>query len=116
MAERRTYPRYSVRFPVHLDGGQLGTAVGVSKDASADGIRLQANADLRLGAPVRLRFRVAPHEAMQDVDGTVVRVEPSRERRGEWPYQLAVQFDDLEKNLEQRLQIELAQRRPTARA
>ncbi len=115
MGERRTHPRYCVGFPVHLDGGQLGTAVGRSTDASAKGIRVDTDSDMRLGAPVRLRFRVSPHESMQDVDGTVVRVERNESTGGPWPFQLAVQFDDPDPGMERRLLVELDQRRPRPR-
>lgn len=112
MGERRTHPRYSVWFPVQIDAGQLGTAVGISKDASAKGLRLDANADVVLGAPVRVRFRVSPHETPQDIDGTVVRVARNRLEDSDWPYQLAVQFDDPEPSLDLRLRTELEHQRP----
>lgn len=114
MGERRTHSRYDVWFPVQVDAGQLGTAVGISKDASAKGLRLDANADMILGAPVRVRFRVSPHERPQDIDGTVVRVHRNRLEDSDWPYQLAVQFDDPEPSLDMRLRTELLQQRPGA--
>jgi len=111
--ERRTHERYDLWFPVQVDAGQLGTAVGVSKDASAKGLRLDANADVILGAPVRVRFRVAPHEKPQDVDGTVVRVQRNRIGDSDWPYQLAVQFDNPIPSLAPRLRDEWSQQRPS---
>ncbi|MCA9654569.1 MAG: PilZ domain-containing protein [Myxococcales bacterium] len=116
MAERRTHRRYDVWFPVQVDAGQLGTAVGISKDASAKGLRLDANADVIIGAPVRLRFRVSPHERPQDVDGTIVRVHRNRLEDSDWPYQLAVEFDDPEPTLDHRLATEASHQHPSASA
>lgn len=117
IGERRIYRRYDVWFPVQVDAGQLGNAVGISKDASAMGLRLDVNAELELGAPVRVRFRVSAHESAQDVDGTVVRAQPNGpEDASDWPYQLTVEFDDPQPSLDQRLHSELLHQRPGARA
>lgn len=112
MAERRTHDRYRVWFPVQVDAGQLGTAVGISKDASAKGLRLDTNADMILGAPVRVRFRVSARDAVQDVDATVVRVRRNRIDDSDWPYQLALEFDDPDPSLDHRLRVEMSQQRP----
>lgn len=117
IGERRTHRRYDVWFPVQVDAGQLGNAVGISKDASATGLRLDVNAELVIGAPVRVRFRVSAHESAQDVDGTIVRAQRNGpEEDSDWPYQLAVEFDDPQPSLDQRLHSELLHQRPGARA
>lgn len=109
--ERRTHERYPVWFPVQVDGGQLGTVVGVSKDASAKGVRVQTNATLTVGAPVRLQFRVASHERRQDIAGTIVRSEPSDDDAN-WPFQLEVEFDHPDPSLDARLRTEVEMQRP----
>lgn len=110
--ERRTHERYRVWFPVQVDAGSLGTVVGISRDASAKGLALDSNADVITGAPVRVRFRVSPHERSQDMDGTVVRVNRNRLSDSDWPYQLAVQFDEPDPSLDARLRAELLQQCP----
>lgn len=110
--ERRTHARYRVWFPVQVDAGSLGTVVGISRDASATGLRLDSNADVILGTPVRVRFRVSPHEQAQDVDATIVRVNRNRFGDSDWPYQLAVQFDDPDPSLDSRLRAEMSQQCP----
>lgn len=115
-AERRTHERYRIWFPVQVDAGSLGTVVGISRDASAKGLRIDSNADVVLGAPVRVRFRVSPHERSQAVEGTVVRVHRNRIDDSHWPYQLAVQFDDPDPSLDPRLRAEMSQQCPGHRA
>lgn len=110
--ERRAHERYRVWFPVQVNAGSSGTVIGISRDASATGLRLDSNADVIIGAPVRVRFRVSPHEQAQDVDGTVVRVNRNRLGDSDWPYQLAVQFDDPDPSLDSRLRAEMSQQRP----
>lgn len=111
-ADRRTHERYRVWFPIQVNAGPLGTMVGVCQDASAKGLRLDSNADVILGAPVRLRFRVSAHDRTQDMDGTVVRVRRNRLDDSDWPYQLAVEFDDPDPSLDARLQAEMMQQCP----
>jgi hypothetical protein len=91
-AERRGYPRHAVWFPVQVDGEDLGIAVGATKDASATGLALEANGGFTIGAPVRLTFRVSTHEPLRHVDATIVRCH--REPMAEWPWRLAVEFED----------------------
>lgn len=114
--ERRTNERHTVWLPVQIDAGQLGTAVGVSKNLSSKGLRIEANADVTVGTPVRVRFRVASHERPQNIDGTVVRAERTAGTQSNWPYQLSVEFNDLHPSLELRLRTQLAELQPRPRA
>ncbi len=114
--ERRTHPRYRVWFPVQIDAGRHGTAVGISEDASAKGLLVHSNAELVVGAPVRLRFRVSSHEVPQDIEGTVVRAHRNRSHKCDWPYRIAVEFDDADPTLDERLHVELLQQQPGLRA
>lgn len=102
--ERRGCERYPVWFPVQLDAQELGVAVGITKDASAKGLLLEANGTFAVGAPVQLTFRVSPHHAPQYVDATIVRAD--RNRSGVWPYRVAVEFDDPQGHLEPGLRDE----------
>jgi hypothetical protein len=103
MKERRRYPRHVVWFPVHLDAGELGEGVAVSKNASTKGILVAAATDFSVGAPVRISFRVLPvDQTPRRIEGTIVRiVENTEDPRGPWPYKMAVEFDEPVEDLEQ---------------
>jgi hypothetical protein len=90
--ERRAHRRYSVWFPVQLDGEELGTAVGISKDVSVRGLRLEANGRLPVGALVQITFRVSLHQPARQVEATVVRAETNA--LGVWPWCVALEFDE----------------------
>lgn len=105
---------YPLSFPVQINGGQLGTAVGRSRDASAKGLCADVNAEMTVGAPVRVRFRVSPRERPQDFDGTVTRIERNDSAGSQWPYQLAVKFDQPNAALAARLQAEFAHLQPAS--
>lgn len=102
--DRRTHRRYQVWFPVQVDADELGQVVGITRDVSVKGMLLQTNADLFVGAPVAVTFRVHPTGDPLQVDATVVRSESNRE--GPWPFQLAVEFDDPLRYLEAPLRRE----------
>jgi hypothetical protein len=51
-AERRGGTRHSLWFPVQIDGDELGTAVGISKDVSVKGALVQTHFRFAIGAPV----------------------------------------------------------------
>ncbi len=102
--DRRTHHRYSVWFPVQIDADELGQVVGITKDVSVKGMLLQTNADLFVGAPISVTFRVHASGDPLQVDATVVRSEHNRE--GPWPFQLAVEFDDPLRYLEAPLRRE----------
>lgn len=103
-SDRRGHRRFPVWFPVQLDGQELGIVVGITKDASAKGLLLEANGQLVVGAPVLLTFRVSAHHAAQQIEATVVRAQ--RNDAGVWPYRIAVEFDDALAHLEPGLRRE----------
>jgi hypothetical protein len=89
--ERRGHQRYTLWFPVQIDGDELGVAVGVATDVSVKGLSIDAQAGFVIGAPVRLTFRVGGDLPLLELDATIVRCTRTR---GVWPYRLAVELDD----------------------
>jgi len=94
--ERRQHSRHVVWFPVHVDAGDLGEGVAVSKNVSQSGI-LVASADrFAIGAPVKVAFRVLPvDKEPRRVEGTIVRtLQNTDDPHGPWPFRMAVEFDE----------------------
>ena len=103
-AERRGHLRHMLWFPVQIDGDDLGVTVGVCKDISVKGLLVDTQARLAVGAPVKLTFRIATSQPLQEVDATIVRA--GRATSGPWPYRIGLEFDEPRPELAHGLHVE----------
>ncbi|MGO9836701.1 MAG: PilZ domain-containing protein [Polyangiaceae bacterium] len=100
MNEKRSYDRYSLWFPVTLDGAS-GRVWAVCKDASAGGILISGTQGLNVGDVVTVSFRVSPGEAERNLAGRIVRVEkPDDDPRAVWSHRMAIEFVEADTTLQ----------------
>jgi uncharacterized protein YndB with AHSA1/START domain len=101
-AERREFFRVMVRLPVSCaaldEQGRTSLMVVRSVDLSAGGVKVVTEHSLVPGNRVRVVFRV-DDETTARLDATVLRVEPL----GDDLYRYAIDFDRLDRTVEQRL-------------
>jgi hypothetical protein len=95
LTEKRAFDRYTLWFPVTLDG-EDSQVWAVCHDASAGGISLSGNEELRVGSTVTVVFRVDPDDPEERrVQGKVVRVDGfDDDPRTVWRHRMAVEFDE----------------------
>lgn len=93
---RRGHDRHTAWFPVRLDAQELGECIGVTKNVSLQGVLLCSANKFVVGAPVTVELHLEPgKEAPRSVQGTIVRLTPNEDDpNGLWPYKMAVEFDD----------------------
>jgi hypothetical protein len=93
---RRGHERHTAWFPVRLDAEELGDCMGVTKNVSRQGVLLCSAEKFVVGAPVTVELHLDPDvQAPRRVQGTIVRLTPNEEDpNGLWPYKMAVEFDD----------------------
>jgi hypothetical protein len=102
--ERRKINRYQVWFPVQLSTS-AGGAFAVTHNVGAGGVLLASPAQLEPGERVKVSFTLPPKGDAYELEGHVVRLEPNPEDpEGAWPNRIAVQFDDVQEELEPLLQ------------
>jgi hypothetical protein len=102
--ERRTLTRYQVWFPVQLTTSAGGT-FAITHNVGAGGVLLASPAQLEPGERVTVSFAVPPKGVAYELEGRVVRLEANPEDpEGAWPNRIAVQFDDVQEELEPLLQ------------
>ena len=101
-AERREFFRVMVRLPVSCaaldEKGRTSLMVVRSVDLSAGGVKVVTEHSLVPGNRVRVVFRV-DDDTTARLDATVLRVEPL----GDELYRYAIDFDELDRSVEQRL-------------
>jgi uncharacterized protein YndB with AHSA1/START domain len=101
-AERREFFRVMVRLPVSCaavdDRGRTSLMVVRSVDLSAGGVKVVTEHALVPGNRVRVIFRV-DDDTTARLDATVLRVEPLEDEL----YRYAIDFDPLDRSVEQRL-------------
>jgi hypothetical protein len=101
-AERREFFRVMVRLPVSCaavdDRGRTSLMVVRSVDLSAGGVKVVTEHALVPGNRVRVVFRV-DDDTTARLDATVLRVEPLEDEL----YRYAIDFDPLDRSVEQRL-------------
>jgi|SRR5579863_4176568 hypothetical protein len=92
MTEKRSFDRYSLWFPVTIEGAAR-RVWAVCKDASAGGILISGTQGLCVGDIVNVSFRVSPESAERTLTGRIVRVEvPDENPRAVWSHRMAIEF------------------------
>jgi len=92
MTEKRAFSRYSLWFPVTIDGPSR-RVWAVCKDASAGGILISGSEGLSVGDVVKVSFRVSPEAAERVLSGRIVRVDaPDDSPRAVWSHRMAIEF------------------------
>ena len=101
-AQRREFFRVMVRLPVSCAAvgkdGRTSLMVVRSVDLSAGGVKVVTEHELVMGSRVRVVFRV-DDETTARLDATVIRVE----RLHDGAFRYAIDFDPVERSVEQRL-------------
>lgn len=100
MDERRVQNRYSVWFPMKLDGPAGTDSVAVSRNVSDTGLLMVAADRLEVGASITVTFRVANRVPERKVDARIVRCERNPEPSGLWPYRIAIEFVEMNPDLD----------------
>jgi eukaryotic-like serine/threonine-protein kinase len=93
MLDRRAHERHEMWIPVYSDAFSGG--VGITHDASDNGMLILARRELELGDAIEVRFSVPPGTQVQFVtQGTVVRSGPnSADPDGLWKVRVAIAFE-----------------------
>lgn len=94
--ERRGHTRHTAWFPAKLDAEELGECMAVTKNVSERGTLLCSADRFAVGAPVTIELHLkAGKEPPRKIPGTIVRLmENEEDPGGLWPYKIAVEFDD----------------------
>jgi len=102
MNDKRSFSRYSLWFPVTVDGASR-RVWAVCKDASAGGILISGSEGLKVGDVVSVSFRVSPEDAERTLAGRIVRVEkPDDDPRAVWSHRMAIEFIEPDATLQSR--------------
>jgi hypothetical protein len=100
LSDKRSYSRYSLWFPVTVDGASK-QLWAVCKDVSAGGILISGNRQLTVGDVVTLTFRLTPDTEERRVSGRIVRIEqPETDPRTVWSHRMAIEFLEPDPTLE----------------
>jgi hypothetical protein len=93
MDEKRSYFRYSLWFPVTIDGS-TGQMWAVCKDVSAGGILISGTDRLEVGEVVTISFRVTRDAEERRLSGRIVRIDEGTESdpRAVWSHRMAIEF------------------------
>ena len=93
MDEKRSYFRYSLWFPVTVDG-KTGQMWAVCKDVSAGGILISGTDRMAVGEVVTLIFRVTQDAEERRVTGRIVRLDETTDSdpRSVWSNRMAIEF------------------------
>jgi hypothetical protein len=105
-SNRRGHERHTAWFPVRLDAEELGECIGVTKNVSLQGVLLCSAEKFVVGAPVTVELHLEPEKAEpRRVQGTIVRLTRNDDDpEGLWPYKMAVEFDDPDPTVLQRVE------------
>jgi len=92
--EARKHPRRPVWLPVGIDGESRPNRIGVSRDASLNGVLISTGSRFEVGETVTLRIRLTEKNQEILAKGTVVRVDKESGAAAQmWPFRIAVQLD-----------------------
>jgi len=92
--EARKHPRNPVWLPIGIDGEGRPNRIGVSRDASLQGLLISTGSKFSVGERLTLRIRLAENRGEVMVRGKVVRVENETGKSAMvYPYRVAVQLD-----------------------
>lgn len=112
MSEAREKERFTVWFPMKVEGPAGPESVAVSRNVSTKGLLMAAASGLDVGKSITVTFRLAGHDSERTVQGKIIRAEQNADDPdGLWPYRVAVQFDEEQLELEPVLRT-LADRQP----
>jgi hypothetical protein len=105
--ERRRAPRFHYLFSLELTAEGVGSTIGFARDASRKGILVATQVRVPAGAEVEMAFQFPDPWPVEHVfAGVVVRAESaSGEHRHEWPFDLAIEFDEVQPAFEAGLQV-----------
>lgn len=105
-AERRALVRHYTCFPFQMQRGDSGDTqdmeIALVRDLSLSGAYLLAGSDPAVGTRVQLHLDVFEDpEALRTVEGKVIRTERRPEDVAHvWPFGIAVQFNEVQTDLE----------------
>lgn len=93
MDEKRAYSRYSLWFPVTVDGA-THQMWAVCKDVSAGGILISGTDRIAVGEVVTLSFRVTQDAEERRLIGRIVRIDQTGDQdpRSVWSHRMAIEF------------------------
>jgi hypothetical protein len=100
--QRREHARYKLWFPVQLRIGGVGAAakVGINHNIGSGGMLVAACADVTVGERVTVTFQLPTGGGLKELPGSVVRIERNTDDPdGEWPFKVAVAFDEVSPDL-----------------
>jgi hypothetical protein len=100
--DRRIHSRYKLWIPARLEGESGPVRLAVGHDISQGGALLVTSGQPAPGDRVQLFVRIPPNaEDELEICATVLRVEPnSEDPNGIWPFQIALEFDRPQPDLE----------------
>jgi hypothetical protein len=102
-SDRREYTRFRIWFPITLVSGER-EVWAICRDASPKGFLVSSMATLAVGSPLLVRFRVTRDGENCEVTARVLRATTNvDDLQLAFPHRLAIEFDNAEPNLEQRL-------------
>jgi PilZ domain len=107
--ERRVHSRYRLWLPARIEDGEE-PHLAVGHDMSQKGSLLVTNRELEVGARIVVFVRVPPDaEEEREIGATVVRCGPNAaDPDGLWPFQIAIEFDKADPDLEELLREQTA--------
>lgn len=92
--EARRHPRKSVWLPIGIDGEGRPNRIGVSRDASLQGVLISTGSKFEVGERLNLRIRLSDNRGEIKVRGKVVRVEnETGESAVMFPFRVAVALE-----------------------
>jgi len=105
MSERRIHDRYRLWIPARIEGEGEPSRLAVGHDMSQKGSLMVTNVELEVGQNIVLFVCVPPESGEErKINARVVRCEPNNaDPNGLWPYQIAVEFDQPDPELEKLL-------------
>jgi hypothetical protein len=93
--QRREYERYRLWFPVQVAAGDP-PKLAMNHNIGAGGMLMALSAELTVGEPVKVTFRLPSGDAEHSLQGRILRIEPnSEDPEGGWPHRVAVVFDEV---------------------
>jgi len=92
--EARRHPRKPIWLPIGIDGEGRPNRIGVSRDASLQGVLISTGSKFEVGERLSLRIRLSDNRGEIKVQGKVVRVEnEAGESAVMFPFRVAVALE-----------------------
>jgi hypothetical protein len=102
-SDRRGYTRFRIWFPITLVSGDR-EVWAICRDASSKGFLVSSMATLAVGTSLLVRFRVTRDGEDREASARVLRATTNvDDLQLAFPHRLAIEFDNAEPNLEERL-------------